>query len=198
MNNNNDADNEGYIDKKWFENAMKDRGMSQRQFAKRVGLDPSQISLLLSGKRRTKKSDILMFAENLNAPVNDVLRAVGIPVEETNKTIKVPLLGIANEDGIIQKNNVEEFVKVEAKLPSRAGAIRLQAVGHFMDGWVFVYDLVKDHDPETIRTLSIINNDKIGIINRGYSKSNEYNIQFNNKISQIEVNKAFPVVLIIP
>jgi DNA-binding Xre family transcriptional regulator len=68
------------IDTKWFKNRLLDRQVSQRQLARRIGLDPAAVSLMLRGQRRMQLSEAAAIARELGCSLNDVLEHAGIEV----------------------------------------------------------------------------------------------------------------------
>lgn len=67
------------VDKGWFLAALADKGLSQRRLAAYMGLDPSAVSLILSGKRRMTATEVAEIARLLDKPVQDVLAHVHGP-----------------------------------------------------------------------------------------------------------------------
>lgn len=63
---------------KWFTNALRDRRLSQRELAKRLGMDPGGLNRRLKGKSRLQLADASKIAIILEVPVADVLKNAGV------------------------------------------------------------------------------------------------------------------------
>lgn len=72
----------GTIDGRWFKDALRDRKMTQRQLAKAVGMDPSSLSLLLSGKRRMTVGTADLIAKAIGVSLDEVIVHAGVKIGE--------------------------------------------------------------------------------------------------------------------
>ncbi len=63
------------MDKRYFDDLMRDRGISLRELSRRLDILPSQMSLTFSGKRRMQLSEAVRIAQILNVQLNDVAKA---------------------------------------------------------------------------------------------------------------------------
>lgn len=69
------------IDTGWFQGRLADKRLSQRQLAKRMGLDPAAVSLMLRGKRKMSAAEAADIAVLLGVSADEVLLHAGsVPV----------------------------------------------------------------------------------------------------------------------
>lgn len=66
------------LDKEWFVERMRRRGLSMRSLAKEIGLDPAALSKTLNGTRKMQVDEVVSIASVLGEQEADVLvRATG-------------------------------------------------------------------------------------------------------------------------
>ncbi len=61
---------------------MDERGMSLRQFSRETEIDKATVSRIINGKRKANIGHLNTFAACLNIPLNELLHAVGYPVDD--------------------------------------------------------------------------------------------------------------------
>lgn len=66
------------IDDKWFRQQQRKAGVTAEDIAARLGKDRSLVSRIYVGRQPMKPSEAKIFAEVLNAPLDEVLRRAGI------------------------------------------------------------------------------------------------------------------------
>lgn len=75
---------------------LKRVGLSQRQLAFKIGLQPAAISLMLQGKRQILLSEVALIADALGVDGIEVSRLFGVPMTRViteHKSLKIDLLG---------------------------------------------------------------------------------------------------------
>lgn len=117
------------VDTKLFRDRMRDLEITNRELAKALNLDPSATSLMLRGRRGVKDYEIARLAKTLNLGVDEVLRALGQqPPSDT-----VPIAGSIDASGRATVRETKELV------PRCDGSVieayRIQAAGHYANGW---------------------------------------------------------------
>lgn len=66
------------IDTRWFQTRLADRHVSQRQLAKRLGLDPAAVSLMLHGRRKFTAQEAVEIARVLGVELEAVVTKAGL------------------------------------------------------------------------------------------------------------------------
>lgn len=168
------------IDAKWFRSQLAERGLSQRQLARKLGLDQSAISLTFSGKRRMQFSEAAGIARLFSLPVSDVLRHAGMPIDDPNQT--VPLCSTYDGHGESHCITFEEADRIKPPQPMPIGSTAMQCRTsgsplEYMDGWV----IFCGPPTETIQLdlccrIKLRNGLRVmGVVRKGY-KRGRYNI----------------------
>lgn len=70
------------INSEWFRSEMEICGVSQRALADRFDVDPSSVSLMLTGKRAMKVSEAVVFSRLFSQPLEIVLLNAGLGITE--------------------------------------------------------------------------------------------------------------------
>lgn len=168
------------IDVKWFRSQLAERGLSQRELARKLGLDQSAISLTFSGKRRMQFTEAASIARLFSLPVSDVLRHAGMPVDDPAQT--VPLCSFY--DGHGESTCIEfkdaERVKPPVPMPQGSTAMQCRTAGsplEYMDGWiVFCGPPTETIQLDQFCRIKLRNGLRVmGTVRRGYKKG-RYNI----------------------
>jgi hypothetical protein len=174
------------IDKDWFTKVIEESPFkSQRQLALKMKADPSSISRMFAGERLMKLEEARVLAELLTVPLIDVLRHAGIHIPEDPGTLKIPVWGIINAEGVIEKpTGSTDFVYGPKRLPVGSIACRYQTAGtggnhDFMDGWVLYAEKPEPYDPSMMGKIAIVIPERgrpmIGFVMRGY-KAGAFNV----------------------
>lgn len=66
------------IDTRWFQTRLADKHVSQRQLAKRLGLDPAAVSLMLHGRRKFTAQEAVEIARVLGVGLEAVVAKAGL------------------------------------------------------------------------------------------------------------------------
>lgn len=64
------------VDTDWFRDRLAAVGMTQRQLARKLALDPSAVSLMLRGRRQVKLAEAKELADALAVQVDEVMEHV--------------------------------------------------------------------------------------------------------------------------
>lgn len=84
------------VDKKWFVDRLKDVGLSQRQAAFKIGIDPAAMSLVLSGGRKMKLEEVRDFSRILKVDADEVMIRAGVL---PRKKVVKPALRVVGASG---------------------------------------------------------------------------------------------------
>lgn len=168
------------VNAKWFRAQLSERGMSQRELSRKLGLDQSAISLTLSGRRRMQFSEAAEIARLMGLPVSEVLRNAGVPLDQGAKTVPVSSIYDGHgESHTITGNGVEQITPPEP-MPEGSTAIQRRTAGstlEHMDGWIiFCGPPTEKIQLDQFCRAQIRNGVQvIGLVRRGY-KRGRYNI----------------------
>lgn len=189
--------NKSHFNAKWFTDQLKKleggKGISQREAARRLGLNQATISLMFKGKRLMPMSEAPKWAELLNCGMEDVMNNAGVDVPEGAPAVKgsmtkLPVEGWADGDLVVHWGAVGlKGSKTVANPGSRSGhtkCIRCQTSGskfQGMDGTLVYYDHYEGIAPESVGRWCVVkirgsDASMIRVPNRGY-ESGKHNLQ---------------------
>jgi hypothetical protein len=163
------------INRRWFETQLANRKLSQRRFAALIEIDPSAMSLMLSGKRKMSAIEAGEVAKHLGVPVDEVLRHAGVSVP-TDTEKNVPVVGVVGDRLEVKMGRVPGPVSVpapaDAKGYKNCRALRVQADGP-MNGWLLLYRPTDGVSLEAVGRLCVVRkvgDDRLYVrwVNRGY------------------------------
>lgn len=149
------------IDTRWFVDTLAERRLSQRGLARHLGVDPSQVHRLLTGKRTMRLDEAEQLAILLGKPVTEVLDRAGVPIDAAQTA---PIAG--HLDGVLEAHLELDRDDVE-RVPGLAGAphntfaLRAMTSGSALqsiDGWLFFVVLPPTDGvpPEAISRLCLV------------------------------------------
>lgn len=200
------------VDTKWFDQVLRDRRLSRRQLAKRLGVDPSAVSLMFRGMRHMSIDRAAEIAQLLNVPVDELLRRAGsplpatVPVRTGRGPRMVPVVGHFEGDGEVQLHITGDEIPGPDELPLKTGVlIGRTAAGpmRLMDGWA-LYVAQHSNVPADIIGRYSVARTKSGLVllrwvTRSYQQGH-YNLLscFSASVENIELDWASPVIWIKP
>src|SRR5690606_9549614 len=126
---------------KFFKDAIRDKKLSVRGVAAMLGMKQhSQLSSMLSGKRRMQLDEAIALSKILNIPLMDVIANAGFP-EVMQNGRRVPVMGILRGSGEVEPvpPNTERAL-APMGLPDDATAVQARTSEtplNWMDRWVF-------------------------------------------------------------
>lgn len=171
------------VNKRFFEDLLKDRRLSLRSVARQMDILPSQLSLTLSGKRRMQIAEAVKLGQILGAPMAEVMIAAGIEEAKTDRrrcNVIGHLLGSGQVE-MVEKGAVER-VMVPDGLPGEVCAIQARTIDSpfsYMDGWLYFVLAEKQEPSELIGCFTLAKLEDgplvMGTLRRGYS-TGTYNI----------------------
>lgn len=168
------------IDTKWFRERLAEAGLSQRQLAKKLGLDQSAVSLTFTGRRRMQFKEAADIARLMGLPVSDVLQHAGVPIDAGKPT--VPMCSIYDGHGESHCIGIEtaERIVPPQPMPEGSTAVQCRTAGspiEHMDGWVLFCEPPTEKVPlGQFCRVKIRNGIKvIGVVRKNYKKG-RYNI----------------------
>lgn len=81
-----------HIDIKWFREILRSRKMSQAALSKAIHMNPSSVSLTLSGKREIRLGEAQRIAKALDLPIEELVRHFGSPEEAKPAIVKFAIV----------------------------------------------------------------------------------------------------------
>lgn len=162
------------IDQDWFKEKLKSVGISQRQLAKKMDLDPASVSYMLAGKRRMTMEEARAIAGHLLLPVTEVMRQAGIEVMDDVR--KVPIVGFIGQHSMVTllPKGTHDTVNAPADVPSGSYVLQIRMVNNPQDGWLYYVDGAQGKPDESLDKLCLVAFKDGGlilaIVRRGYKK----------------------------
>lgn len=145
------------INDRFFRDAFRDRNLSLRQVATRLGMKHhSQLSLLLKGSRRMQLDEAIKLSNLLATPLTTVIAQAGYP-EVMREGRRISIVGALREGGIVE--DVPPMTQRVAVPPSLADVqlgIQARTAGTdlmWMDRWVFFCGAKERPSAESIGRL---------------------------------------------
>lgn len=204
------------IDSEWFYERLENSGLSLRQLAKNIDLDPSSLHRTFNGGRKMQLEEAKHIATFLRAPINEVLRHAGMSVDLDGLPTRIMLTSIIGEDGVIERIKEPKplpqsvIEKAQAAI-SRAGNGQIIAAQirsskgplAIWDDAVVLFKPTEAVEPAAIGTLSILRDRDS--LRQGMAKllrarkTGEATIQTaNGEVKELSLDTATPVIAIIP
>lgn len=200
------------IDTRWFQHQIEDKGLSQRQLAKRMRLDPSSVSLMLRGKRHMKVQEAALIAELLGLPLMDVMAKAGISSAEAKSATSgmIPVVGHVTEKSVaVIVGNHAQAPLVPAPPDAGGGTVALRyqtALTQLdaVDGWVIYFRPIEGVPAEAVGRLCVVrevgaDHPRVGFVRRGYEPG-EYSLlpYLGAEPEAVRLESASPVLWIRP
>lgn len=123
------------IDGQWFRRKLTQHQRSQRELARRLEVDASAITHLFNGFRRMQIAEAEKIAAFLGEPLEDVLRAAGLPLRNVERTRQCRIVGTINGEGVLRKKDLG-MIDLPQDMPPNTVAARIRAE----DGPLVRYD----------------------------------------------------------
>lgn len=190
------------VDKKFFENALKDRGLSLRELSRRLDILPSQMSFTFNGKRRMQISEAVRISQILGIQLSDVMVAAGIE-EAKRSRARCPVVGFIDDDGFIHGTDGSERTLAPEGLPEDVEALQVRAAGTrraYADGFVLFCEPYRD-EPVTAylgrysRVKLADGRETVGVLRRGYQVGTYHLSGPELEMEDIKVDQASLILL---
>lgn len=167
------------VNARWFQDRLRDKGMSQRGFAKLIDMDPAALSYAIQGKRQWKHDELVAFCTIVGVSFEEAAQNAGLalPSEGTRGTVAV--VGSVDHAGEVRLGQVPAPRRAVSppEAPEGTVAIRFTTSGtaaDVLDGWLAYYvDGTKRVPPEAAGRLCVAwlpGRVTIGIVRRGYAR----------------------------
>lgn len=172
------------VNKRFFDDLMKDRRLSLRSIARQMDILPSQLSLTLNGKRRMQITEAVQLGQILGAPLSEVMIAAGIEEARLDRR-RCNVIGHLQGNGqlALLDDGVRERVTVPDGLPDNVFAIQARTMDSpfsYMDGWLYYGNSEKQDPSELIGCFCLVKLEDgpqvVGTLRRGYN-TGTFNVQ---------------------
>lgn len=194
------------VNTKLFRDRLAEREMSQRELARRMGLDSAAVSLMLRGRREMKIAEAATIARLLGVPAQEVMTNAGVNVSSRGQS--TPVVGIMDGLGEVTWASAKKLgtaPRPTADLPADLRAIECHTEGSALDymaGWVlFTTDPKDGVDPDCIERLCVVKLRTGGVsgvaqVRRGHKKG-RWNLSGPlGNIKDADLEFASPILLI--
>lgn len=147
------------VNKRYFEDLLRDQQMSLRQLAHRMGVSHSQLSLTFSGSRNLKLQEAVQLASIFNEPLGRVIEAMGVP-NQLGAGHPVSVIGHMDGEGVVKKNPPEaiERTVAPAGVPEDSFAIQARTAGtalDYLDGALWFARRQNGVEPASVGRLAV-------------------------------------------
>ena len=193
------------VDRRYFDNLMRDRQMSLRGLAKLMGMTHSQLSLAFSGHRRLKLEEAAQIAGVFNEPLHRVAEAAGISTPPSGRD-RVGVVGVVRGDGVIEMHGpgVTERTAAPPGLPDDGVAVQFRTAGSALgwaDGWVLFAPALRPADASVLGRLALVKikdgPSAVATVTRGY-RDGSFNLDGFYRQESAQLEAAAPVIWIRP
>lgn len=166
------------VNQRWFHDRLADKEISQRKFAKMIGMDPAAASYMFQGKRKMQMDEAIAFATIAGVPLEEVIVQAGLQVPTAGVGM-CAVVGTVDHHGELTVRQVEapRRAAVPPEAPEGVVAARLKTPGtgaEYMDGWLVYYqDGIKRVPAEAVGRLVVAwvaGRVLVGVLRRGYAR----------------------------
>lgn len=170
--------NSGKFDAHWFKGQLADKGMSQRELARRLKMQASAITLTFQGKRALQSDEAAALAGILGQPVDVVLGKAGVRLPRSVNDGYMQLTGYIDDKGELHRTRIGgdgSRVAAPVGLPENAVAVRFHTAMSALDmwdGWIAFYVPSLTVQPDSFGRLSVVETKDgaklVRVIRKGY------------------------------
>lgn len=193
------------VDKRYFDNLLRDRQMSLRGLAKLMGLSHSQLSLAFSGHRLLKLEEASQLAGIFNEPLGRIVEAAGIAAPPSGKD-RISVVGAVRGDGTVElhQDGVIERTAAPPGLPEDSIAVQFRTAGSplgWADRWVAFCPAPRPADSSILGRLALVQIKGgpmvLATATRGY-RDGSFNLDGFFRRESAELDTASPVFWVRP
>jgi transcriptional regulator with XRE-family HTH domain len=141
------------VDKAWFKDKLRQKGVSRREVAKLLGFDHSSFSRIILGTRRLTPEYAVAMAAYFEVSVHELLKRAGLSPPDDNNTL--PVIGSLN--GALEVT--PRVLPPVASMPvfeRDARCLLCDDRNSLYYGWIFAYIPAAEVQHEAIGRLSVV------------------------------------------
>lgn len=166
------------VDRRFFEGLMRDKDLSLRALAKRMGLGHSQLSLTFSGERKLQIDEAVQLSSIFGVPLARIVQAMGVEAAPVGD-VRVTVIGRVNGDGTVTMNDRDAVERTTAPMgvPDDGVAVQFRTAGtpmDWMDSWVVFFAKPRGVSADAIGRFCFVEmNDgraALAAVRRGYQE----------------------------
>ena len=166
------------MDKRWFQDRVKDADISQSKLARMLGIDRSAMSLTFSGRRKMRLEEAARIAEILALDVQEVLGRAGVRLPQGPRS--VPLVGTVDAEGVVRPKRGAGRAEPPEGLPAGAVAIRCEDRAAVLYGWTLFYVPQPGMTGEALERVAVVQltdgTQHLAAVSRGF-ETGSYNLR---------------------
>lgn len=194
------------VDAQWFQDRLRDKGLSQRGFAKLTRMDPAALTYSIHGKRKWKHDELVAFSTITGVPFEEAIVRAGLQIPSAGTKGMCTVIGHVNAEGELRLGAAEAPRRVPCPPESPEGTVAARyrtpmSAAELMDGWlVYFVDGIKRVPPEAVGRLcvaTIPGRTVLGIVRKGYARGS-YSLQpwmpGAALLEDVTVDRASPVL----
>lgn len=190
------------VNRRYFDNLMRDAGLSLRGLAARMGMAHSQLSLTFSGDRKMQLDEAVQLSSIFGQPLAKIIEAMGVPVAMAGD-VRVPVIGSVLGDGTVQAGAADapERTLAPGGMPDDTVAVQCRTAGSpldWADGFVlFCRDAGGRLDPEVGGRFALVQIASgplvVASVRRGY-RDGTYNLRGFYQADSVRLEWGTPVI----
>lgn len=162
------------VNRKWFDDHMLDKELTQRSLGQRLGIQYSAVNLILKGERALKASEAEILARIFDVDLLEVLHASGqLNLQTMTKASGIQknhafgprvkfepqavVTGWIDDCGVVHRQGVLGPTKVVTPVgvSHDCEVLRFQT-SNFMDGWLAYYTPTKNISPDAVGQICVV------------------------------------------
>jgi DNA-binding XRE family transcriptional regulator len=187
------------VDKRWFQDRVRDADISQAKLANLLGIDRAAMSLTFSGRRKMQLEEAARIAEILALDVNEVLARAGVRLPKGPRS--VPVVGVVDAGGRIHDKKGAGRVNPIGDPPRETVAVRCEDRAAVIYGWVLFFVPQAAVAGDALERVSIVKaaegTQHLAAVSRGFD-AGTYNLRgLDGRMTEnVRVASASPVLWI--
>jgi transcriptional regulator with XRE-family HTH domain len=187
------------VDKRWFQDRVRDADISQSKLAQMLGIDRSAMSLTFNGKRKMQLEEAARIAEILGLDVKEVLARAGVQPHKGPRSVSV--VGVVDAAGRIHDKRGAGRADPPNDVPKTTVALRCEDRAAVIYNWVLFFVPAAAIVGDALERVSIVRTadgaQYLAALSRGF-EAGTYNLRGldGRMLENQRVTSASPVLWI--